>query len=57
MRKGFKALNKNYNLPENCPTMIVPKCNTEIWKSNLKSRYRINEIRLQNLSAMKKWAK
>ena len=56
MRKSFKALNKNYNLPENCPTMIVPKCNAEIWKSNLNSPCRINEIRLQNLSAKAAYA-
>ena len=45
----FKALHKKYNVPENCPNIIVPKCNGEIWKNNLTSPYRINEIRLQNI--------
>ena len=45
----FKALHKKYNVPENCPNIIVPKCNAKIWKNNLTSPYRINEIRLQNM--------
>ena len=45
----FEALHKKYNVPQNCPNIIVPKCNAEIWKSNLTSPYRINEIRLQNI--------
>ena len=32
----FYALNKKYNIPENCHSMVVPKCN-EIWESNLTS--------------------
>ena len=32
----FYALNKKYNIPENCHSMVVPKCN-EIWKCNLTS--------------------
>ena len=45
----FKTLYKKYNVLENCPNIIVPKCNAEIWKNNLTSPYRINEIRLQNI--------
>ena len=45
----FKALLKKYNVPENCPNIIVPKCNADIWKSNLTSPYTINKIRLQNI--------
>ena len=45
----FKALHKKYNVPKNCPNIIVPKCNAEIWKNNLNSPDRINEIRLQNI--------
>ena len=40
---------KKYNVPENCPSIIVPKCNAEIWNNNLTSPYRINEIRFQNI--------
>ena len=47
--KNFKALNKKYNVLENCPNMIDPKCNEEIWKNNLNSPYRINEMRLQSI--------
>ena len=45
----FEALLKKYNVPDNCPNIIVPKCNAEIWKNNLTSRYRINKIKLQNI--------
>ena len=45
----FKALYKKYNITENYPNIIVPKCNSEILKNNLTSPYRINEIRLQNI--------
>ena len=44
-----KALLKKYNVPENCPNIIVPKCNAEIWKNHLTSPYRITEMRLQNI--------
>ena len=47
--KKSKALHKKYNVPENCPNIIVPKCNGEIWKDNLISPYRINKIRPQNI--------
>ena len=42
-------LHKKYNIPENCPNTIAPKCNAEILKNNLTSPYRINQIRLQNI--------
>ena len=45
----FKALHKRYNAPENCPNIIAPKCNAEIWKNILTSPYKINEFRLQNM--------
>ena len=57
--KKFKALNKKYNVPENCPNMIYPKYNEEIWKNNLSSPYRINEMRrqsIQNLSVKATYA-
>ena len=40
---------KKYNVPENCPNIIAPKCNAETWNKNLTSPYRINKIRLQNI--------
>ena len=48
----FEELNKKCNAPENCPNMIVPKRNAEIWKSNLNSPYRINEISLQSIQIL-----
>ena len=45
----LKDLNKKYNRPENCPNMASPKCSSEIWKSNLTSAYRMNEIELQRI--------
>ena len=47
--KKFKALLKKYNVPENCPNIIDPRRYAEIWKNNLTSPHRINEIRLQNI--------
>ena len=44
-----KDLNKKYNRPENCPNMVTPKYNSEIWKSNLTSTYRMNEVELQRI--------
>ena len=50
MEKGkLKDLNKKYSRPENCPNMATPKCNSEIWKSNLTLTYRMNEIELQRI--------
>ena len=43
----FIDLNKKYSRPESCPNMVSPKCNTEIWKSNLTSSYKMNKIDLQ----------
>ena len=48
-KEKFKDLNKKYSRPENCPNMVTPKCNSEIWKSNLTSSYRINEADLQRI--------
>ena len=48
----FKPLHKKYNVPENCLNIIVPECNAEIWKNNLTSPYRTDEIRLQNIQTL-----
>ena len=48
-KKKPKDLNKKYSRPENCPNMVTPKCNSEIWKSNLTSTYRMNEVELQRI--------
>ena len=45
----LKDLNKNYSRPENVPNTATPKCNSEIWKFNLASTYRMNEIELQRV--------
>ena len=45
----LKDLNKKYSRPENCPNMVTPKCNSEIWKSNPTSIYRMNETELQRI--------
>ena len=43
----LKDLNKKYSRAENCPNMVTPKYNSEIWKSNPTSTYRMNETELQ----------
>ena len=45
----LKDLNKKYCRPDNCTNMVTPKCNSEIWKSNLASTYRMNETELQRI--------
>ena len=45
----LKDLNKKYSRPENCPKMVTPKCNSEIWKSKLTSTCRMNEKELQRI--------
>ena len=45
----LKDQNKKYSRPENCPNMVTPKCNSEIWKSNLTSPYKMNKIELQRI--------
>ena len=45
----LKDLNKKYRRPENCPNMMTPKCNSEIWKSTLTSTYRVNEIDIKRI--------
>ena len=45
MRKSLRHFIKKYNKPENCPNIIAPKCNAKIWKNNLTSHYRMNEIK------------
>ena len=47
----FKAFHKKHNIPENCPNIIVPKCNAKIWKNNLTSPYRMNEIKKKQTSS------
>ena len=42
----LKDINKKYSRPESCSNMVTPKCNSEIWKSNLTSTYTMNEIEL-----------
>ena len=48
-KEKLKDQNKKYSRPENCPNMVTPKCNSEIWKSNLTSPYKMNEIELQRI--------
>ena len=43
----LKDLNKQFRRPENCPNMVTPKCNSEIWKSTMTSTYRMDEIDIQ----------
>ena len=45
----LKDINKKYSRPENCSNMVTPKCNSEIWKSNLTSTYRMNEKEIQRI--------
>ena len=46
--KKLKKLVKTYNKPGNCPNMITPKCNEEIWRGDiLNTSRRSNDIVLQ----------
>ena len=46
----LKKLVKNYNKPENCPNMIIPKCNEEIWRGDiLNTSRRSSDIVLQKI--------
>ena len=45
----LKDLHKKYSRPGNCPNMVTPKCNSQIWKSNLTSTCRMNETELQRI--------
>ena len=45
----LKDLHKKYSRPGNCPNMVTPKCYSQIWKSNLTSTCRMNEIELQRM--------
>ena len=48
--KKLKKLVKTYNKPENCPNMITPKCNEEIWRGDiLNTSRRSNDIVLQKI--------
>ena len=42
----LKDLNKKYSRPDNCTNMVTPQSNSKIWKSNVTSTYRVNEIEL-----------
>ena len=46
----LEKLVKTYNKPENCPNMITPKCNEEIWRGDiLNTSRRSNDIVLQKI--------
>ena len=46
----LKKLVKTYNKPKNCPNMIIPKCNEEIWRGDiLDTSRRSNDIVLQKI--------
>ena len=45
----LEKLVKTYNKPENCPNMITPKCNEEIWRGDI-----LNTSRRSNAIVLKK---
>ena len=46
----LKKLGKTYNKPGNCPNMIIPKCNEEIWRGDIfNTSRRSNDIVLQKI--------
>ena len=47
--KKLEDLNKKSSLPENCPNMVTLKFNSDIWKSNLTSAYKMNKIKLHRI--------
>ena len=50
VEEKLKKLVKTYNKPENCPNMIIPKCNEEIWRGDiLNTSRRSSDIVLQKI--------
>ena len=42
--KKFKTNNKTYRRPGNCPAIVAPKVNSEIWNENLQASHRMTDI-------------
>ena len=45
----FKTMNKKYRRPENCPAIVAPKVNSEIWNENLQASHRMTDINLREI--------
>ena len=40
----FKTIKKKYRRPENCPSIVAPKVNSEIWNEILQASHRMTDI-------------
>ena len=45
--KKFETINKKYRRPENCPNIVAPKVNSEIWNEHLQASHRMTDINLR----------
>ena len=48
----FKTMNKKYRRPENCPAIVAPKVNSEIWNENLQASHRMTDINLRKIKLL-----
>ena len=48
----FKTMNKKYRRPENCPAIVAPKVNSEIWNENLQASHRMTDINLWKIQLL-----
>ena len=48
----FKTMNKKYRRPENCPAIVAPKVNSEIWNENLQASHRMTDINLRKIQLL-----
>ena len=48
----IKTINKKYCRPENCPNVVAPKVNSEIWNENLQAAHRMSDINLRKIQLL-----
>ena len=47
----FKTINRNRR-PENCPAIVAPKVNSEIWNENLQASNRMTNINIRKIQLL-----
>ena len=48
----LKTINKNYRRPENCPTVVASRVNSEIWNENLQASHKMTRINLRKIQLL-----
>ena len=51
-KEKFKMMNENYRRPENCPNVVAPKVNNEIWNENLQAAHKVTDINLRKIQLL-----